>query len=410
MSDQDRNETTGQFESSAAEGPFGLEGIEAESGVYKPMTEPPKANADEITLADAEIALELQAQEQADPTQIVYFDANGEKLNDEAAKGPVATVKLEAAAEDYSNYSANVADHSLANIDAEFARQVDAERLVATQGDQELAKEFGIEPPAPPKSEADKADEAAIDAVEGLQDSAKAFLKDPQIRDSIQREYDAADQVKQAYTAQLQHAQAASLAALVEAAPHLAGLPPAEIERGLNVLAQVDPPAFQRAMKALERTKGISQAIQQEQQHSAQVQRQQFEAYGRAEDARLAAETGKSPKEIREIGERVVEHLGKLGISERALAYEWENNSLLRSAAGQKVLMRLDELETKYAAIQNAAKPRPDRPLPPVQRPGIARSKAEIDTDDLRSMYRQLDSAKSESQQLKIAARIMGLK
>ena len=149
MSDQDRNETTGQFESSAAEGPFGLEGIEAESGVYKPMTEPPKANADEITLADAEIALELQAQEQADPTQIVYFDANGEKLNDEAAKGPVATVKLEAAAEDYSNYSANVADHSLANIDAEFARQVDAERLVATQATRSLRRSSVLSPPRP---------------------------------------------------------------------------------------------------------------------------------------------------------------------------------------------------------------------------------------------------------------------
>jgi hypothetical protein len=124
-------------------------------------------------------------------------------------------------------------------------------------------------------------------AVEGLAPELEQALKHPQVRQAIEAELNTANQTREAYTAGLEQARVTTLATLAEVVPHLAGLPPAQFEQGLAVLAQADPPAFQKTMDILGRVHTITQAQDQAQQQKAYVQHQQFEATVTAEDVRL---------------------------------------------------------------------------------------------------------------------------
>ncbi len=400
--DQDRN-SQGQFTS--GEVLTGLRGIEAESGVYQPMAEAVSAPTEsELTLEDAEQMLEAQEQPEQ-TTPIGYLDREGNPLNDDATQGKVETVSLEKAADDKTAYDATVLDYTLANHDAAFAKIVDEQRAEAIKGNEkELAQEFGIEVPKSPEV---KADEAAIDAVEGLNDDTRKYLKNPQIRESIQKEFDAAEQVKAQHLTELEQARVTHIAAIAQIAPHLMQLPPADFERGLQVLSQVDPAAFQQVSNLLNSGAQIGQALAQAQAQNAQIQKQQFEAqrqqYSRASDEALGPMTY---AEKAEMVDELASYVEKYGLTRAQLAREAETNLALHHPAFQR--MAADAI--RYNRIQNAAKAVPTRQVPQVQKPGTYRSRDEIATDDLRSMYKQLDGAKSESAQLRIAARIMGLK
>jgi hypothetical protein len=108
-------------------------------------------------------------------------------------------------------------------------------------------------------------------AVEGLAPELEQALKHPQVRQAIEAELNTANQTREAYTAGLEQARVTTLATLAEVVPHLAGLPPAQFEQGLALLAQADPPAFQKTMDILGRVHTITQAQAQAQ---AQVQAQ----------------------------------------------------------------------------------------------------------------------------------------
>jgi hypothetical protein len=73
------------------------------------------------------------------------------------------------------------------------------------------------------------------------------------VRQAIEAELTTANQTREAYTAGLEQARVTTLATLAEVVPHLAGLPPAQFEQGLALLAQADPPAFQKTMDILGR-------------------------------------------------------------------------------------------------------------------------------------------------------------
>ena len=59
--------------------------------------------------------------------------------------------------------------------------------------------------------------------------------------------------------------------------------------------------------------------------------------------------------------------------------------------------------------MQKSAKPSPTRSIPPVQKPGIAQSRALGNADSIQSLQRQLDATSSTGKQLRIAAKILEL-
>jgi hypothetical protein len=215
------------------------------------------------------------------------------------------------------------------------------------------------------------------------------------VRDFIAAERETAvaesQQARQQYSTGLEQARLSSLATLAEVVPHLAGLQPAQFEQGLAVLAQVDPPAFQQAMNILGRTHQIVQAQQQDQQQRSYAQQQQFETYGKAEDAKFRGMFGNDQGELQKVATQVVEYCEDIGIGRDRLVHMLRTNPEVRSAEGQKILADA----AKYRAMQKTAMPRATRNLPPVQKPGISAPRGEAEHADVQALDARLSKTGS---------------
>jgi hypothetical protein len=394
--DQDRSEN-GQF--AAAEEPkFGLEGVEAEAG-YSKMPDP-KAEEDwSFDNGDREAA-EIYAaiSEPADPQiEIFYQNPDGSK------KDPNLTVTPERAADDLTAYHGDREADMAALLGKEFAAEIDKLRAdrIKTAAD---AEHFGVplkpEKAAPEGAETATHEPDAFDGVEGLAEETKAALRQPQVREYLEATEREHSEVRQAYTAGLENARVASLATLAAVVPHLANLSPAQFEQGLATLSQVDPPAFAKAMDILGTTNRIVQAQYQAQQHNTQLQQQQFWANARIEDAKFYNAIGKSPDEVD--GRGIVKNLEALGLSREQITHHWQNNPLMRSAAGQQILYEWSEMKSRDAKAADW-RAKAARSVPPVQRPGTARSAREASYDDVSA----LDARLSKTGSLKDAEKLL---
>ena len=107
--------------------------------------------------------------------------------------------------------------------------------------------------------------------MDGLDAETRRALKIPQVREALESEFTKIDETRSQYTAALTNAQQFAQAAFFEAVPELSGLPLDQVERGLEMLAQVDPPRFQVAINHLNRVGQIHQAQQQAAQHQSQI-------------------------------------------------------------------------------------------------------------------------------------------
>jgi hypothetical protein len=398
MSDENRDES-GQF-TAEPEPKFGLEGVEAEAG-YTRMPDPakeedwsydgPERDAAEIFAAISEPAPET--------VEIFYQNPDGSK------KDPNLTVTPERAADDLTAYHGDREADMAALLGKEFAAEIDKLRAdrIKTAAD---AEHFGVPlPKAEKTAPVDGAETAthepdAFDGVEGLAEETKQALRQPQVREYLESTEREHTHVREAYTAGLENARISHLASLAEVVPHLANLPPAQFERALATLSQVDPPAFERAMNILGRTNQIVQAQHQAHQHQTQLARQHFERYSREQDVQFYSAIGKTPDEVD--GRGIVKNLESLGLTREQITHHWQNNPLMRSAAGQQVLYEWSEMKAEKARASDW-RGKAARSVPPVQRPGTARAAGEVTSENIQS----LDRALSKSGSIKDAERLL---
>ena len=385
MSDQPRDDN-GQFTADTSD-LYGQQALEAENG-YTPMVvaNPVKDASDDFSVGEKE-ALDIYSGvigEEEPILEIEYKDvADGSK------RDANEVVSLEQAAHDLAAWREAQEDSRAASISKEFADTVDAFR-----GENAA--------PEADKLATDKPDAASTAAeppakVDGLDDEVAAALQKPQIRQAIEQEFSKATEVQKQFSDGLERANSFARAAFIENFPELAGLPIEHLQPALAILQQQNPQRFQAAMATLNRVGQIEQARLQNQQRENYLAEQNFKSFGAAEDAKVIAQTGKTQEQLHEIGRRVAGHLEKLGIDRQTLAREWSTNPMLRSAEGQKVLMRLDELETKYAAIVNAKTAAASKPLPPVQRPGTSQPRSR-NAEGIEALEAQLAATSGEKQ------------
>ncbi len=364
----------GQFTQSS-EGLYGRDAELVDAG-FKIMPDPNRKTGDDsLTENEVRDALAASQPDETPDEQIVYYDRDTLELSD-----PKEAITIEQAARDLTAWDEQKADAAAKSISSEFAAEVDKLRGDAVEADPKLAEERGIvEKPAT------NPDEPSID---GLDPDLEKALKHPQVRQAIEQELNSANQSREAYTAGLEQSRVHALASLAEVVPHLAGLPPAQFEQGLDVLRQVDPPAFQQAMNILGRTNAIVQAQQQEQQRQAHVERQQIETWANQQDARLDTMGVKFNKET---VDNVLAYAGELGISRKQLGDAMIAHPILRSAEVQKMMA---DAASYHAARKAPAKAAPSS-LPPVQRPGVPRSRVESESDGERSLSARFNATGS---------------
>lgn len=376
---EERNEA-GQFTPST-EPLFGREAELAEAG-YKPMPDPEKEKPEVefATAKEAAEALGVPAQEPAEP--IIYYDvATGEPTD------PNEAITVEQAARDLTAWWSNKGAFDAKSVSNDFAAEVDKMRADALKQNPKLAEQYGIEPPdvdsgkvtepKPDRAANNKsADEAAIDdggeaidAIDGLDPETRKALKLPQVRQALEQQFSEADKVRESYSTALSHAQSFAQASFLEGFPELSGLPVEQLEQGLALLAQVNPPRFNAAMNVLNRVQSIQQAQQQDQYQRAYASHQQFEAYGKSEDAKFRAMLDNDPGKVRAASTEVVSYLAEIGIGQDRLVHLLRTDPMVRSAEGQKILADA----AKFHALRKSADGwRPAKPVPTVQRPGVA--------------------------------------
>ena len=97
---------------------------------------------------------------------------------------------------------------------------------------------------APAEDQVDAATAAAIDAVEGLDETTKRALKIPQVRAAIEQQLGEVDTARQQLATERALAQQFAQASFLESFPELAALPPQHLEAGLQQLAQQNPQRF----------------------------------------------------------------------------------------------------------------------------------------------------------------------
>jgi hypothetical protein len=395
---EERNDA-GQFVAEA-EPLYGIEGVEAEAG-YSKMPDPAAEEDWSYDGPEREAAEIFAAISEPEPETVEIFYQNP----DGSKKDPSLTVTPERAADDLTAYHGDREADMAALLGKEFAAEIDKLRAdrIKTAAD---AEHFGVPLPKAEKTAAVEGDEVAthepdaFDNVEGLAEETKQALRNPQVRQYLEETEREHTNVRDAYTTGLEQARVASLATLAEVVPHLANLPPHQFEQGLATLSQVDPPAFQKAMNVLQRTSQIVSAQQQAAQHQAQLARQHFERYSREQDVQFYSAIGKTPDEVD--GRGIVKNLESLGLTREQITHHWQNNPLMRSAAGQQVLYEWSEMKAEKARASDW-RGKAGRSVPPVQRPGTARSAREASYDDVSA----LDARLSKTGSLKDAEKLL---
>jgi hypothetical protein len=404
---EERNDDNGQFTPST-EGLYGREYDLAQAG-FKSMPDPEKAKPDEFaTPGDAAEA--LGAPEPKPIEAIIYYDKETGEPSD-----PKEAVTVEQAARDLSAWHDQKAALDTKSISSDLAAEVDKMRADVLKQNPKLAEQYGIEPPAEEDADSDVKPAAetadnnksgteaadsfdAIDSIDGLHPETAKALKIPQVRQALEQEFSKAQQTTEAYSAGLANAHAYAQASFLEGFPELAGLPPEQIEQGLAMLAQVDPPRFQTAMNVLNRVHTIQTAHQQEQQRQAHVARENFNAYAKYQDSLFRSMVGdNAPAKMQEVGTEMVAYFSELGIGRDQLVHELQTNPLLRSAAGQKVVYDAVQARLSHKAATAARKSVP-KDIPPVQRPGTSQPRNSRSAETIQALEAKISTTKGDKQ------------
>ena len=374
-----RDESTGQFTPST-EGLYGREHELAEAG-YKPMPDPAK-HEEFASARDAVEAMGVPPEQPAD--EIAYYDtATGDQTD------PKETITVEQAARDLTNWHDQKAAFDAKSISEDFAAEVDKMRANALQQNPKAAEHYGIETPNAVKTAADALNEnkgdAATDTTTGLDPALEKALKHPQVRQAIEEQLGEANKSREAYSTGLSNAHAFAQAAFFEAVPELRGLAPEQLEQGLALLAQVDPPKFNTAMNVLNRVHAIQTAQQHNQQQQAHVARQNFDTYAKEQDANFRSMVDFAPAKMQEVGDEMVAYASELGIERDQLVHLLQNEPIIRHAAFQKMIYDAVQGRLSQKRSSTATKAIP-RDIPAVQRPGTSQPRGSQRSEKMSSL------------------------
>jgi hypothetical protein len=298
-----------------------------------------------------------------------------------------------------------------------FAEMVDKDRAEAVEGDKEKAKHFGFEledgakpdgktdaksdiKPAPVDDQVDAATAAAIDAVEGLDETTKRALKIPQVRAAIEQQLGEVDSARQQLATERALAQQFAQASFLEGFPELAGLPPQHLEAGLQLLAQQNPQRFQQALGILNRVQALQASSQQADHARQQEQRQQFESSVLSEDVRLTEMFGGDKAAADAANTATISYLAEHGVPRHQMVHTFMANPVLSTAEARRTIWEAQE----YRRMKELPRAVPKN-LPPVQRPGVRQDRARPEAANIAGLQKQLDGAVG-NRALRIAAQI----
>ncbi|MGY3240563.1 hypothetical protein ACVMAJ_007453 [Bradyrhizobium sp. USDA 4448] len=393
--DQPRNDA-GQYSNEK----FGR-AAELEAGGYTEMPDAPQdepkvygGEEDDIRAAADELATDRDNGEfEVDPVEYREKGGTGDLIDENQA------VTLDKAARDLSAYHGNT-NRYVDGVSSEIlADTIDTARADLVKGDPNVAAAYGLnadEVAANAKAAEEKAsaepaaDEqpAADPPVDGLDPEVQKALKHPQVRQAIEDELGKAETAKQQYAQALNAVSHLANQELLGIVPALQQIPQDQWPHALNVLREVEPETFERAKAVIERGAQAEMLQVENARNQAAQQRQQFETYAKAEDARFEELTKDAPV-TREVSDAVVKYAESLGVDRASLGHLLATNPVMRNAAFQRMMVDAARYQMMKAAVPKAA----PKDLPPVQRPGTKQARAPIGSADLGALSARLTAS-----------------
>lgn len=366
---------------------------------YEPLSDPDKKSGDEAIGSDSASLREAAEQRAATRDEVVargYMDRNGEP----AAKN--AAVTLERAARDYARGTAIdslAAEHESGEA---LAAHVDAMRAEALAKDPDAAEFFGFELPeskadkalsdeaASGKTAREQADKVSVRAIDGLDPEIEKALQHPQVAQAIEQRINEAEKTRQSYLNGLAAATQIAQLSFLSQFPELAGVAMENMPAALQQMSRQDPQKFARVQALIANAEQVFTHQQQESLRQTETARQNFQAFAKSEDARLETMLkGDSKATQHAVTSEIFASAKANGVEPAELLRLFNSEPLMRNATFQRMMYDAG----KYRLMMKARDAAADKAVPPVQRPGMARTPAERDHADLRTLSAKLASS-----------------
>jgi len=328
-----------------------------------------------------------------------YTDAEGKPAASNEA------VTLARAARDYAG--AVAAEKLIGENESSraLAARIDAFRAEALANDPDAAEFYGFDPPesgdqrtgeadkAEPEGEEsqDQLNEVAQDrSTEQLDSELAKALQHPQVLQAIEEKVGEAERARQSYRQGLDAATQIARASFLSQFPELASVAPEGLPAALQQMSRQDPAKFARVQALVATTEHLFAQQAQQNRHQAESARRNFARFAQAEDARIETMLKGEPKETQQaVLAEIIASAKASGIEPDALNRLFNSEPLMRNATFQRMMYDAG----KYRLMMKAKNAALAKPVPPVQRPGMATTRSERDRADLRTLSAKLSSS-----------------
>lgn len=197
------------------------------------------------------------------------------------------------------------------------------------------------------------------------------------------------ERARRSYVEGLDAAMQIAQASFVSQFPELVGLAPEQLPAALAQIAHQDPAKLARIQALVASSEQLRARQNEEVRRMADASRHGFQNYAKAEDARLETLLKDEAREVRQaVAQEIMASAKASGIEPDELRRLFDSEPLMRNATFQRMMYDAG----KYRLMMKARDAVNAKPMPPVQRPGMASSRGERDQQDLRSLSARLSN------------------
>lgn len=368
----------------------------ANSG-FRPMPDKSKIDDEEAIGSDSASLRAAVERHSRPPGEIVaraYVDDNGEPAPANEA------VTLDRAARDYARASAS--DNFVVENESseQLAARIDAMRAQVVAADPDAAEFYGFDPPlgeaeknTSRKSESEKMQIDAVDrseiGIDGLAAEIEKAMQHPQVRQAIEEKIGEAEKARQDFHNGLAAATQIAQVSFVSQFPELANIAPEHLPGALELMSRQDPAKFARVEAMIATTEQMFGQQALDSRRQAELAQRSFQDYAMAEDSRFETMMKGESKETQQaVTAEIFSSAEAGGVEAAELTRLFNSEPLMRNAVFQRMMYDAGKYRLMLKAKDTAAA----RPVPPVQRPGMARTAAEREHADLRTLNSRLSS------------------
>ncbi len=214
-------------------------------------------------------------------------------------------------------------------------------------------------------------------------------MQHPQVRLALEEKVGEVERARRSYADGLDAAMQLAQASFISQFPELVNVAPEHLPEALAQMAQQDPAKLQRVQAIIAGSEQLRARQNEETQRAAVAAQRNFQNYAKGEDARLESMLKEEARGVRQaVAQEIMTSARASGIEPEELQRLFNNEPLMRNATFQRMMYDAG----KYRLMMKAKEAAAAKPMPPVQRPGMASGRGERSQHDLRTLSARLSS------------------